>query len=262
MNFIFLRLLAGLLLAWSVAAHSDPLIFQGQDLTQAARGKTVVLVHGAYVDGSSWRRVAAILQSRGVKVVVVQNPLSSLAADVDATNRVIDQVGGSVILVGHSWGGTVITQAGNNPHVASLVYVSGFAPDSGQSVNLLVQNLPPPPDTEELRFDSGHYITLSPKGMKKYFAPDLPESDVEQMTISQVPWFAGELDDKVTFAAWRIKPSWWVIPENDQIIPTQLQQAMAAQINAIVTTVRSSHVVLLSHPERVARVILQAAGLE
>lgn len=218
---------------------------------------TIVLVHGAYADGSSWSKVIPMLQAKGYTVVSVQNPLTSLADDVAATNRVINQQTEPVLLVGHSWAGVVITEAGNNPKVKGLVYVSGLAPDSGQSVVDVTAGFPP--TAAPVVKDEGGFLSLSEAAYIKYFAPDLPLAEQKVLAATQVTWFNGCLTDKVTKAAWRDKPSWWIIGTNDQMVAPKLQEKMAANIKAKVTKVPSSHVVLLTQPKTVTDVIVEAS---
>jgi len=220
---------------------------------------TVVLVHGAFADGSSWAKVIPILTARGLDVIAVQNPLSSLEADVDAARRAIDQAGGPVVLVGHSWGGVVITEAGNNPKVDALVYVAAFAPDSGQSISSITAGSPPPPYAPFLRKDEGGFLTLSVEGVLRNFAQDLPTAEAELIAITQGPWSASAIEAPVTHAAWHDKPAWTVLSENDHMIPPDLQEQMAKIAGATIVRVPSSHVVMLSHPEAVAETIIEAA---
>ncbi len=221
--------------------------------------KTIVLVHGSWADGSSWSKVIPLLEAKGLHVVAVQIPLSSLADDVAATTRLINMQTGPVILVGHSWAGVVITQAGNNDKVAALVYVAAFAPDAGQSINDVIKGLPDPPYLASLSKDEKGYLYLSPESVAKYFAPDLPVGTQKVMTATQGPWFYGCLADKVTKAAWHDKPSWWVLPDKDQIIDPRLQQGMATAAKSKITKVSSSHVAMLTKPAEVAATILAAA---
>ena len=225
-----------------------------------AAEKTVVLVHGAFADGSSWSKVIPLLQAKGVKVVAVQNPLSSLAADVDATKRVIDAQSGPVILVGHSYGGVVITQAGVNPKVAALVYVAAFAPPNGQSVNGLGKGQPPPAWAASIKADSGGYLSLTPDGVAKFFAQDLPPKEAAILAATQGPTFAGAFDDKVTETAYTAKPTWYVVAKKDRMIAPEAEMAMAKAANAKITTLETSHVAMLSKPKEVATVILAAAA--
>jgi pimeloyl-ACP methyl ester carboxylesterase len=223
----------------------------------AVKKPTIVLVHGAYADGSSWSKVIPMLQAKGYTVVSVQNPLTSLADDVAATNRVINQQTEPVLLVGHSWAGVVITEAGNNPKVRGLVYVSGLAPDSGQSVVDVTAGFPP--SAAPVIKDEGGFLSLSEAAYMKYFAPDLPIAEQKTLAATQVTWFNGCLTDKVTKAAWRDKPSWWIIGENDQMVNPKLQEKMAANIKAKVTKVPTSHVILLVDPKTVTDVIVAAS---
>ncbi|SKC90709.1 alpha/beta fold hydrolase [Paraburkholderia hospita] len=223
------------------------------------KGTSVVLVHGAFADGSSWNRVIPLLEAHGLHVVAVQNPLSSLADDVAATKRVIDQQKGPVVLAGHSWGGVVISRAGNDDKVKSLVYVAAFAPDANQSIADITQGMKPPVWANELQKDSAGYLTLSDKAVRDDFALDLPAGQQRIVAATQGPWFSGCVNDKVTQAAWHEKPSYFVIPGRDKMIDPHLQAKMATQIHAQVTRVDASHVAMLSQPEAVANAILAAA---
>lgn len=246
------KLLSGLALAALVSASSVACAQTNEP--------TVVLVHGAFADGSSWSKVIPLLRAKGLDVVAVQNPLSSLEADVDATRRAIDQVDGPVVLVGHSWAGVVITEAGANPKVKSLVYVAAFAPDSGQSIASMTADLPPAPYAPFLRKDEGGYLTLSEEGVRKNFAQDLPASEAELIAITQGPWNADCINAKVTHAAWREKRVRTVITQDDRMIPPALQEQMARAAHAKVVRVPSSHVVMLSHPEVVADAIVASVN--
>ncbi len=230
--------------------------------SSASTNATVVLVHGAWADGSSWSAVVALLQKRGLNVVAVQLPRTSLTADAAVVTEAINDQSGPVILVGHSYGGAVITQAGNDAKVAALVYVSAFAPESGQSINDLTSPFPEPAwQTNGLKLNTGGFLTLSTDTFLNSFAPDVPKDVAAVLAASQGPLFAHCLDDKVTSAAWKVKPSWWVYGDKDQIIPPQLQQAEAQEINANVTVISgASHVALISQPSKVADVILEAAS--
>ncbi len=222
-------------------------------------GKTVVLVQGAFADGSSWSKVIPLLEARGLKVVAVQNPLSSLADDAASARRAIDAQAGPVILVGHSWGGAVITEAGNDDKVKALVYVAAFAPDDGQSINIMTKPFPPVPWAAVLKVDSGGFLTLPQANILSDFAQDLPPDEARVVAATQGPWAARCLDDTVTTAAWKTKPSWYVLSSQDHMIDPRFQTAMSAHIKAKVTTVNASHVVMLSHPKEVADTIIAAA---
>ncbi|MGX5827800.1 alpha/beta fold hydrolase [Mesorhizobium sp. 43Arga] len=221
--------------------------------------KTVVLVHGAFADGSSWNKVIPLLEAKGLKVVAVQNPLSSLAADVDATRRVIDAQPGPVVLVGHSWGGVVISQAGVNDKVKVLVYVAAFAPPKGVSVNDLGKGQPAPPWASALEADSGGYVRLSAEAVAKFFAQDLPPQEISLIAATQGPPFAGIFDEKLAAAAYETKPSFYIVAKHDGMIPPAAEAAMAKAIGAKVTELATSHVPMLSKPREVADVILAAA---
>jgi len=222
--------------------------------------KTVVLVHGAFADGSSWDKVIPLLQAKGLKVVAVQNPLTSLADDVAAVKRVIDAQTGPVILVGHSWGGTVITEAGSHDKVAALVFVAAFAPDVGESTADLGKNGPPPPGAATIKPDSAGFLYLTPEGVAENFAQDLPAAQTKLMAVTQGPIFAKAFEDKVTSAAWKNKPSWYIVAEKDRMIQPALERAMAMKINAKTTALPTSHVPMQSQPKEVAAVIIAAAG--
>lgn len=221
---------------------------------------SIVLVHGAYADGTSWSKVIALLQAKGYKVTSVQNPTTSLADDVAATERVINQQDGPVVLAGHSWAGVVITQAGNNPKVKALVYVDASAPDSGQSLLDAAAALPAAPGASAGVKDENGYLLLPEAAVRKYFAQDLSYADQGIIAATQTPWAVGCLTDKVTKAAWRDKPSWWVIGEFDNMINPKLQEQMAATLKAKVTKVKTSHLAMLVDPKAVTDVILDAAN--
>lgn len=222
-------------------------------------GKTIVLVHGAFADGSSWSKVIPLLEARGLHVVAVQNPLSSLDDDVAAAKRAISQQSGPVILVGHSWGGAVITQAGTDEKVKALVYVAAFAPDAGQSVNDMIKPFPPAPWVSALQVDTGGFLTLPQKTVLSEFAQDLPAGEAKVVSAVQGPWAARCMDDKLTSAAWTSKPSWYVVAGEDHMIDPRFQTAMATKIKAHIVPVDASHVVMLSQPDKVAAVIIEAA---
>jgi pimeloyl-ACP methyl ester carboxylesterase len=242
------------LVCTSAVVHAAPTKTDGQTAKPA-----IVLVHGAFADGSSWSKVIALLQAKGYHVVSVQNPTTSLADDVAATERAINQQTQPVVLVGHSWAGVVITQAGNNSRVKALVYVDASAPDSGQSISDAAAGFPPPPWVDVAIKDEGGFLTIPAATVAEHFGQDL--SPVEQGIIAatQVPWSSGCLTDKVTHAAWHEKPSWWVIGENDHFIAPALQVKMAATIQAKVTKLPTSHLAMLADPKAVTAVILAAA---
>jgi pimeloyl-ACP methyl ester carboxylesterase len=224
-------------------------------------GTTVILVHGAWADGSSWSPIISILQKRGLKVVAVQLPRTSLANDAAVVSQAIEAQSGSVILVGHSYGGAVISQAGNSPKVAALVYVSAFAPNDGQSINDMISPFPKAAWQSGIVVNSAGYLSISTDTFVKSFAPDIPNNIATVLAATQGPLFAHCLDDKVTVAAWKSKPSWWVYGDKDQIIPPQLQQGEAHAIKAKLTVVPGgSHLTLVTHPKAVADVIIDAVN--
>lgn len=227
--------------------------------TPAAEAKpSVVIVHGAFADGSDWAKVIPLLQAKGVHVVAVQNPLSSLADDAAAAKRAIDAQPGKVVLVGHSWGGAVITQAGDNPKVSALVYVAAFAPDVGQVIGELGKGYPTPSGLAHFSPDPAGWLYLTPEGMSKHFAQDMPAATTAVMAATQGPILGSAFGDKVSVAAWKQKPSWYLLAETDRMIAPELQRAMAKTINAKLSTVKSSHVPQQSQPAKVAAVILDA----
>jgi pimeloyl-ACP methyl ester carboxylesterase len=219
----------------------------------------IVLVHGAFADGSSWSKVIALLQAKGYHVISVQNPTTSLADDVAATERVINQQTGPVVLVGHSWAGVVITQAGNNSRVKALVYVDASAPDNGKSIIDAGAGVPAEPGASAAIKDENGFLLLPDAAVEQYFAQDLSRSEQGIIAATQTPWAIGCLSDKVTHAAWHEKPSWWVIGELDHMIAPNLQAKMAANIKAKVTKVRTSHLAMLKDPKAVTDVIIDAA---
>ncbi len=246
-----LAVAAGLVSATAVQAAADP----------ALAGKNVVLVHGAFSDGSSWNKVIPLLEAKGLHVTAVQNPLTSLGDDVAATSRAIERQQGPVVLVGHSWAGAVITQAGNDPKVKALVYVAAFAPDSGQSANDILSGQPAPSWAAELHKDAAGFLTLSDKAIAADFAPDVSSAQARLLVATQQPWFSGCLGDKVTHAAWHDKPSWFVLTAQgkERMVAPDFQLKMAQQIGATIVKVNAGHVPMLSKPEEVAAAIILAA---
>lgn len=222
--------------------------------------KTVVLVHGAFADGTgTWDKVIPLLQAHGLKVIAVQNPLTSLSDDVSFAKRAIEKAPGPVILVGHSWGGVVITEAGNDPKVSVLVYVAAFAPNDGQSIVDITGSYPPAPGLAQVVFDTHGFGSLTEAGMTNFFAPDLPALQTSLMYVTQGPTSSVCFTDKVTTAAWKTKPSWYVVAENDLMIQPDLQRALAAQMKAVTSSYPSGHVMPQSKPREVADAIIAAA---
>jgi pimeloyl-ACP methyl ester carboxylesterase len=221
--------------------------------------KTVILVHGAWADGSSWSKIIPLLEAKGLHVVAVQIPLTSFSEDVAATQRAIALEDGPVLLVGHSYGGAVITEAGNDPKVAGLVYVSAVAPDKGESTLGLISNVQTPIGSE-LRPDKSGFLKVTPKGIAEDFAQDLSAKEIAVLTATQVPVNVAAMKAEVTNPAWKSKPSWYIIASNDRAISPDLEASQAKRIGAKTTTVSSSHVIMLAQPMKVADVILDAAA--
>jgi pimeloyl-ACP methyl ester carboxylesterase len=221
--------------------------------------KTVILVHGAWADGSSWSKIIPLLEAKGLHVVAVQIPLTSFSEDVAATQRAIALEDGPVLLVGHSYGGAVITEAGNDPKVAGLVYVSAVAPDKGESTLGLISSVQTPIGSE-LRPDKSGFLKVTPKGIAEDFAQDLSAKEIAVLTATQVPVNVAAMKAEVTNPAWKSKPSWYIIASNDRAISPDLEASQAKRIGAKTTTVSSSHVIMLAQPMKVADVILDAAA--
>ncbi len=256
-----LRMCRSGLIAITILMLSSGVDTRGFAQTSSPRGvKNIVLVHGAWADGSCWSKVIALLQAKGFHVVAVQNPLTSLVDDVAATERIIALQDGPVILVGHSYAGVVITEAGNDPKVVGLVYVAAFAPADGESINSVSKAYPPAPLGSELRPDAQGFLTATRKGIAEDMAQDLPESEKEILTATQGQTAAAVFGGTVTKAAWKSKPSWALIAGNDRAIPPELERDEAARIKATSITVSSNHLAMLSHPREVAELIQEAAA--
>ena len=221
--------------------------------------KNIVLVHGGLVDGSSWSRVIPLLQAQGYHVTAVQNPLTSLADDVAAATRAIARQDGPVLLVGHSYGGMVITEAGDNAAVAGLVYVAAYAPDKGESLRETSQQGPAPAGGQNLRADAAGYLTISPEGLAADLGPDLLPAEQQLFLATQQPLFGGATMEKVAVAAWQTKPSWYLIAANDRTINPDMQRAIAEKINATTRTIPGSHLFIMTQPDMVAAAIIEAA---
>lgn len=227
--------------------------------TASAPAASVVLVHGGFVDGSGWEDVYRILKEDGYDVGVVQNPTISLADDVATTRRVVAAQRSPVILVGHSYGGVVITQAGNDPKVVGLVYIAAFAPDRGESVAALIKDPPPGAPVPPILPPQDGYLFLDRNKFAASFAADVPRAKAEFMADSQVPWGLEALNGTVTEAAWRNKPSWYLIATDDKMIPPAAQEFMSKRAGSTVAQARGSHAVYVSQPQAVAALIEKAA---
>jgi pimeloyl-ACP methyl ester carboxylesterase len=227
--------------------------------TASAALAAVVLVHGGFVDGSGWEDVYKILKQDGYKVSIVQNPTLSLADDVAATKRVLAAQSGPVILVGHSYGGVVITEAGNDPKVTGLVYIAAFAPDKGESVAALIRDPQPGAPVPPILPPQDGYLFLDKAKFAASFAADVAKDKAEFMANSQVPWGVAALSGTITNPAWKTKPSWYLIATEDKMIPPAAQQAMSKRAGSTVVEVKGSHAIYVSKPQAVAALIENAA---
>jgi pimeloyl-ACP methyl ester carboxylesterase len=221
--------------------------------------KNIVLVHGAFADGTSWSKVIPLLRERGYHVVAVQNPLTSLADDAAATKRIIALQDGPVILVGHSWGGAVITQAGDDPKVAGLVYVAAYAPEVGQSANDASTPYGKTEGQKQIHVDSEKFASMSWEGIREHFAQGLPMAERELVFAVQGQSFGPMFTEKVTVAAWKSKPAWVVISTNDHMLPPAMEEAVAKKMGATAVALPTCHLAMLEQPVQVAAVIADAA---
>ena len=250
------NILGGMLCLVSTMVLDSSTFAQTTDVTPA---KNILLVHGAWADGSSWSKVIPRLSSAGYNVVAVQIPLTSLADDVAATERAIALADGPVLLVGHSYGGAVITEAGNDPKVVGLVFISAFAPDKGES-SLSLATANPTPGGGEIRPDASGFLKLTSTGIMDDFAQDLPKTERAVLNVTQVPTAGAALGALETNPAWKTKPTWFIIAANDRTVSPQLEAMEAKRMNATTITVPTSHVAMLADPEKVADFIKRAAG--
>src|SRR6202048_3262571 len=248
---------------YSALAIMTIMFSTGNDLVSQtstpANVKNVVLVHGGFVDGSGWAGVYKALKKDGYTVTIVQNPTISLADDVAVTKRALAAQNGPVILVGHSYGGVVITEVGNDPKVAGLVYVSAFAPDKGESAASLIKNAPQGAPVPPILPPQDGYLFLDKAKFPAAFAADVSSDVASFMADSQVPWGVEALSGAITQPAWRIKPSWYLVTTEDKMIPPDAQRAMAKRAGSTVVEVKGSHAVYVSQPQAVAHLIEQAA---
>jgi pimeloyl-ACP methyl ester carboxylesterase len=220
---------------------------------------TIVLVHGGFVDGSGWESVYKILKKDGYRVTIVQNPTISLADDVAATKRVVHAQNGPVMLVGHSYGGAVITEAGNDPKVAGLVYIAAFAPDRGESVSTLIKDPPPGAPVPPILPPQDGYLSLDRVKFPASFAADVDEEKAAFMADSQVPWGVEALSGMISEPAWKTKPSWYLVATDDKMIPPSAQRLMSKRAGSTVVEVAGSHAIYVSQPNAVAALIEEAA---
>jgi len=228
-------------------------------MAQATGVKNVVLVHGGFVDGSGWQGVYEALRKDGYVVSIVQNPTTSLADDVAVTKRTLAAQDGPVILVGHSYGGVVITEAGNDPKVAGLVYIAAFAPDRGESVSALIKNPPPGAPVPPILPPQDGYLFLDRTKFRASFAADVSPDLASFMADSQVPWGVEALAGAVSAPAWKSKPSWYLVATDDRMIPPDAQRAMSKRAGSTVVEVAGSHAIYVSQPQAVAGLIATAA---
>ncbi|NUL01889.1 alpha/beta hydrolase [Streptomyces lunaelactis] len=222
--------------------------------------RNVVLVHGGFVDGSGWQGVHERLVNAGYKVSVVQNPTQSLPGDVAATRQVVAEQEGPVVLVGHSYGGVVITEAGQDPKVSTLVYIAAFAPDKGESVNSLIADPPPGAPVPPILPPKDGYLFLDRERFQAAFAGDLPQAQARFMADAQVPWGVEALNGAVSEPAWRTKPSWYLVAADDRMIPPPAQRAMAERAGATVAEAPGSHSIYVSQPDAVVDLIKRATA--
>jgi pimeloyl-ACP methyl ester carboxylesterase len=221
--------------------------------------KNIVLVHGGFVDGAGWESVYKILKKRGYNVSVVQNPTISLQDDVKATKRILAAQDGPAILVGHSYGGAVITEAGTHPNVAALVYITAFAPDKGESVGTLIKDPPPGAPVPPILPPQDGFLFLDKKAFPASFAGDVEPEKAAFMADSQVPWGIEAINGAISEPAWRTKPSWYLVVTEDKMIPPDAQRAMSRRAGSKVVEVKGSHAIYVSQPQAVAAVIEEAA---
>jgi pimeloyl-ACP methyl ester carboxylesterase len=219
----------------------------------------IVLVHGGFVDGSGWEGVYKLLKDSGYNVSIVQNPTISLGDDVAATKRILAVQDGPAILVGHSYGGAVITEAGNDPKVSALVYIAAFAPDRGESVATLIKDPPPGAPIPPILPPQGGYLFLDKAKFPSSFAGDVDAEKAAFMADSQVPWGVQALSGKISEPAWRAKPSWYLVTTEDKMIPPDAQRAMSKRAGSTVVEVKGSHAIYVSQPKAVADLIERAA---
>jgi pimeloyl-ACP methyl ester carboxylesterase len=229
-------------------------------MTASTMTRNVVLVHGGFVDGSGWQGVHRELTRDGYQVTIVQNPTITLSGDVAATRLVLDQQDGPTVLVGHSYGGAVVTEAGTHPIVSSLVYISAFVPDQDESVNTLIANPPPGAPAPPILPPQDGFLLLDRDKFPEAFAGDLPAEEAAFMAAAQVPWGVDALAGMVTEPAWRSKPSWYLLTTEDHMIPEPAQRMMSERAGSTVAEIAAAHTVYVSQPKAVADMIRQAAA--
>lgn len=247
----------------SIAVAAAAMLFSVPETTaqSAVKGiKNIVLVHGAFADGSSWAKVIPLLQAKGLNVIAVQNPLTSFNDDVAATKRAIAEADGPVLLVGHSYGGMVISEAGKDPKVAGLLYVAALVPEEGQNVNDVNAAMPPTAVGPEFKLNPEGFLSLSPRGINEFFAQDLPADERKVIYATQVTWAASATEQKVYNPAWETKPSWYIVAAKDGMINPDLERFKAKLIKATTLELNTSHIPMVSQPGKVADFIIKAAA--
>lgn len=243
-----------------MAVTSAGIIAASPAAQAAERINNVVLVHGGFVDGSGWEGVYKALTAKGYNVTIVQNPTTSLEIDVATTKAVLDAQDGPVVLVGHSYGGAVITEAGNDPHVARLVYIAAFVPEKGESVKTLTSNPAPGAPVPPILAPVNGFLMLDKTKFASSFAGDLPAKRAAFLAHSQVPWGLGALTGEITSPAWKSKPSWYLVATDDKMIPPPVQRKMSQRAGATVLETPASHAIYESKPAAVAAIIETAAN--
>jgi pimeloyl-ACP methyl ester carboxylesterase len=257
---VMISRLAAIAVAAALAGLGISAAAQAAPATHAAPVKNIVLVHGAFADGSCWDKIVAGLQAKGFNVTAVQNPLTSLADDVAATKRALALQDGPAILVGHSWGGAVITEAGVDDKVVGLVYVAAFGPDVGENLNQHIKAYPPPPAFEHPVVDKQGFVSIPADSYVGHFMQDVPKAEARVHAATQGPVAGAAFEVKYTNAAWKTKPSWYIVAKQDGAIAPDLERFFAKRMKATTTEVNSSHVPMLSKPKEVIAVIVDAAN--
>jgi pimeloyl-ACP methyl ester carboxylesterase len=252
-----MKKMAAAVLAGGVGLGATLSVTPGQP--QQGPVKNIVLVHGAFADGTSWSKVIPILEARGFHVVAVQNPLTSLADDANATRRIIAMQDGPVILVGHSWGGAVITEVGDDPKVVGLVYVAAWMPEIGTSANQTSEPFGATPVLKQIKVDAQHFASLSEEGVVNDFADGLPMAERRLVLSVQGQTYGPMFDEKLTHAAWKSKPSWHVISMNDRTLSPAMEEDAAKRSGGVAVKLPTCHVAMLQEPQKVADLITEAA---
>jgi pimeloyl-ACP methyl ester carboxylesterase len=249
--------------AFTLTASAEPADKEATKETNVNSQPAIVLVHGAWADGSSWSKVITILQKKGLHVTAVQLPLTSLDDDIAVTRNALEAQKGPVVLVGHSYGGVVISGAANQaPNVTALVYISAFGLDEGESIDSLSKQGPAPAGAAQIRPDDHGFLWIDPDGFPKAFAADVDPAEARVMAAVQKPLSIKSFTGKSGPPAWKHLPSWFMVSSNDQMIPPPAEESMAKRMGATIVTIPSSHASLVSHAKEVANMITQAAGSE